>query len=724
MPGPWEDYAPQQASAQAEDGPWADYANEADMQDDGGLEIDIVGGTPVQSERNPANDSDFARMISGQPRHAQQGNAVGRFLGEVGGRQVLQGAAGLLGSLGGDALDRYVISPLDDAIGTTGTPYQLGYHGRSFRQVASDYADSVGMRKQSEYSPSERVASDISEALTGTALTLGAGSAAAAAPGAISRVGQFFSANPITQVVGTVTGTGAASATREVGGSQGQQLAAGLIGGLSPAVVTSGGSAALRGAIRGGEAGRQTVQENIRRFDQVGARPSVGQATGSRVARGIESTLARTPGATSVINERAARQSDDIARGVEDIASRLSPSSSAGRAGQAVVDGISGPGGYIERGKDIASRLYDRVDQYIPQNQQVGVNNTQKTLNQLVRPNPNAPQTSGLLANSRLSQIDKALTNDLALAQAKGSSGLPYEVVKDLRSRVGRLLVGNELISDIPKAELKRVYGALSQDLDEAARIAGPQAERATKQANNFYKALSARAEQLETVINKNGGPEKVFRAIESTTRDGDTTIRTVMNSLPREGQKELAAAFVRRLGRSVSSQQNDSGSQFSAQTFLTNWDKISPEAKRALFNRFGPGFTDDMNAVAKVASNLREGSQVFANPSGTAAAGAQIASLASFVTALGTGNLGVAGTIAGGATLSNALARAYTNPRFVSWLARQTKAPVGAIPAQAQVLSRLGDKYDEPELQEVAYALNQAYQAEAPQAGNQERTR
>lgn len=58
-------------------------------------------------------------------------------------------------------------------------------------------------------------------------------------------------------------------------------------------------------------------------------------------------------------------------------------------------------------------------------------------------------------------------------------------------------------------------------------------------------------------------------------------------------------------------------GERFSAQTFLTNWNKISPEAQRASFDRHCPQFVKDMDKVARVEA-IRHGSKGFVNPPGT----------------------------------------------------------------------------------------------------------
>lgn len=206
-----------------------------------GLDIEIVGGTPESQVRPGANDSAFARMISGQPAPQPEGNAVGRALGQIGGRQVLQGAYGLYGALGGDLLDHYVLGPIDRTLGTEGTAFQLGTGGRGYRQAASDLADSQGMYKPQ--TAQDRVYSDIGEALTGTGLTMGLGAGinalanAGKIPQAATRVGNFLTAQPGLQALSTATGAGASSAVRESGGSQGAQLAAGALGGLGPSAL-------------------------------------------------------------------------------------------------------------------------------------------------------------------------------------------------------------------------------------------------------------------------------------------------------------------------------------------------------------------------------------------------------------------------------------------------------------------------------------------------------
>ncbi|MEH6420974.1 hypothetical protein [Pseudomonas sp. CGJS7] len=120
------------------------------------------------------------------------------------------------------------------------------------------------------------------------------------------------------------------------------------------------------------------------------------------------------------------------------------------------------------------------------------------------------------------------------------------------------------LMQDVPRSQWKALYGALSEDVRAAADAAGPAAKQAFSRANAYYRARVDRIEAIEHVIEKAGGPEKVYRAAVSGTEDGGTTLRAVMQSLPEDGRKVLASAVLRKMGRAVNSQQNDVGDAFS----------------------------------------------------------------------------------------------------------------------------------------------------------------
>ena len=546
----------------------------------------------------------------------------------------------------------------------------------------------------------------INRALGGAATSISVGNALAQAGDTTSAVGNALQSGRSQQLAGSVGGATASQATADLGGGPVAQTAAGLVGGIAAGGgLRSGVAENVKRSFRGGEAGRQRLADNVQLFDDAaGITPSVGQGTQNRRMQATESLLAKAPGGAGRMASTAENTSQAIGRGVERAAATLSPRSSAEQAGRAINEGVEGFHQYL---RQMDNQLYGAVDAVIPPSTPVQIPATQRYLQQATASVPGAPNTSALLSNNRLAAIAEALGDDL---QAATNGSLPYQSIRALRTRVGESIQNNALINDVPTQQLRRLYGSLSDDLHAAAKQAGPDAERAAMRANTFHRAGMRRLEVLESVVERNGGPEKVFKAATSGTAEGATTLRAVMQSLPQDGQKMLTATVLRRLGRANNGVQNELGERFSTETFLTNWNKLSSEAKRALFDRHGAQFRTDMDRVAQVADNLRQGSQVFRNPSGTAQAGALQATLGGAGVAVATGNLGTAAAILATLGGANASARLLTHPPFVRWLASQTARHAGAYPAALNQLAQSKD----PIMQEAYQVLAEQQQQNA----------
>lgn len=681
-----------------------------------------------------------------------------------GARSVLQGVGSLLGAVGGDAL-----GALETKI--TGRPVA------SFRDNAAALGDTLGLPKAQ--TAGDRVLGDVGEALTGTGLTLGGGAAltagrpvASLAPTLGEKAGAFLTAQPALQVASTLGGSAAASSTREAGGGAGAQIIAGLAGGLAPAALTAGAPAALRGGFRGGEANRQALDSAIKDFEVLGATPSVGQGTGAWSRQGAETLLGASPTSAGVMERFADRQASAIGTGLQQQADELFRNPSAERAGRAIEQGIRGDEGFIRTSRERANQLYNRLDELLPGDQRVGVDNTREALADLNSMIEGAPSVSRFFQNARLEGIERGLLSDtqgvdailtqpgmreqsdlyraylqsqadnIAAENARRQSlgmtvmepvpsaadidanvratlgnmvdnKLPYEALKKLRTLVGNELEGASLVSDVPRSKWKAVYGALSRDMEGAATT--PEAKQALSRANSYFNARSSRIDDIDRVIDRNGGPEKIYQAVMGGVKDGGSTLRAVMQSLPEEGQRAVTAAALRRMGLANPGAQDAVGEAFSAANFLTNWNKVSPEARRALFDRYGAGFSKDMDRIARVAERIKEGGQAIANPSGTARQGAQFAYWGGLGGALMTGQVGAALGLGLGGVGSNVAARLMTNPRFVKWLAASTEKPVGALPAQINVLKRVASESRDPEIQEAVEMLSKS--AEQPES-------
>lgn len=719
------------------------------------------------------------------------------FLRDVamGGRSVIQGAGSLLGAFGGDAFNYAVTDPLRRLVHSPDlADVVAGRDGfeptQSYRDTGAWVADKLGLPKPQN--ATERVYNDINEALTGTALTLGAGGlvnagrSAAASPTVASRVGDFLTAQPVLQTVATATGSGAAGATREAGGGTGAQLVAALAGGLAPGaatavvpraasgIVPAAASAAVRRVARGSDP--SVIQQTLDTFQNAGVQPSVGQATGNRFLQAAETMLGSVPGSAGRIDKFAQGQAAQFGNRIDEIASGLIPGGQIvdpESAGLAIRQGIAGPGGFKELSRAESNRLYQELDQLMPQDARVDISNAQAALAELNQAIPGAPATSRLFQNARLGGIEGGLVDDTqgvnalltqpgmqeqadayraylqaqaraieqnnARRQQLGLRGeeavptaeqieenvtatlgnmvdnrLPYEALQKLRSLVGREIDNAGFGSDVPRSMWRPVYAALSRDMEAAVNATGnPRALEALQNANKHHSGYVDQLENIDSIIGKKDG-EAAFLAAISGAKDGPTRLRSVMQALPEAEQKMVTSAFIRRMGRAVGSQQDDQNSVFSMSTFLTNYANTSPEARKVLFKNYGPEFAENMETIAKATSKIREGSQVFANPSGTARQGALIGQVAGTLSSAGaaaaTGNNGVALlallSSAGTAISANLLSRVFTHPRAVAWLARTTKAPAGDLVAQINTLRRIGRNNDEPELVDLAYDL------------------
>jgi hypothetical protein len=323
---------------------------------------------------------------------------------------------------------------------------------------------------------------------------------------------------------------------------------------------------------------------------------------------------------------------------------------------------------------------------------------------------PGAENLSAQTINPKITAIKEALASD---AQ---HGTLPYAAVKELRSRIGKQLTDPDLVSDAPRAQLKQLYGALTKDLEVAAADAGPDAVQALKRANNFYRAGMKRVDDvLEPILNK-GDPEKIFQAAISGTKEGSTTISGVMKSLPDESRKVVAATMLRRLGKATASKQDDLAEVFSPETFLTNWNKITPDSKRVLFSALPGSMRWDLDKIAQVASNMREGSKVFANPSGTTQGTASAMTAGGFVVSLLTGQFHAAAGIAGGVATAYGAGHLMTSPGFVHWLAKSTQVPVEQLPATLNQLFQASLYMKGAERKDVREFVKSAREAAASQ--------
>ena len=488
----------------------------------------------------------------------------------------------------------------------------------------------------------------------------------------MGRASESVGAGALRQMGGSTAGQDAGyAALSGAGGAVGQELggdAGALVGAiaapLAPVALKEAGAKAVR-SLFGGSKGQ--MAKVIDDFAAIGETPTVGMATGRQGIQSAEniSGSAIGGGPLRLKSEKIAQSMQSRLAGIAD---NISEKEGAEAAGLQIQKGISGKGGFLDKFRGKSSVLWNKSDELINKEIPVTLANTKTKLNELVR----GGDIGGILDNPKLSQI-KAVLDDV--------EQVDFETLRSLRSSIGAKLGSNELVSDIPRAELKQIYGALSEDIKVIAKESGGNALSAFERANKFTRVNHDRIDDhLQRIANK-VNPDEVFKSL-AKGGEGVTRINAVKRSVSPEDWEVVAANVVRRLGRSNSGGQNAvgdlaDGDAFSVQKFVTDWDKLGP-ARKAIFSGSDKinSYADDLAKIARTASVVKEASKKSANASGTA----QALSRGAVGLGAATGTLSFSPTIlgltAGSVAMNNSGARLMSNPAFVKWLAQSGKIP------------------------------------------------
>lgn len=554
-----------------------------------------------------------------------------------------------------------------------GADSMVPFGGENIRAALQDYG--LLPKPREPRTDAERYAGAVADFAGGTAVT-GAG-ILNLARGAVARGSAGSTLRSIAAKPGRfAVGEAAAATGAGIGSEAGRDIApdnpwapfiGALVGGVSPSILRGVGARTnetARMAVRGGERGRLRIIEALNDFDTAGTTPTVAQASQSLSAQYLEAAMRYAPGAIGRIRNVVERQAQNIGARIRERADALAKNADPLAAGQAVQRGILQ--GFMPTFRRTSERLYGNVDALIPAQTAVSASRTIGELHQILQPISGAPNISGITANTKLAGMAKALMDDVTA----GGGSLPYEGVKQLRAWLGRQLSSSELAPELPRAQLKRIYGALSDDMRSAAVAAGPRAEQAFNRASDYYKAAMRRIEDhLDRLANMGAEPERVFEAL-WRGREGETFLQQVRRSVPNDDWQAVAAAALRRLGDASDSVQNATGTVWSAETFLTRWNQLSPGAKDAFFGNYG-SLRRDLDSIARAAERIRVQGNVLRNSSGTAGAGIVTTTALGTAGAVLTGNAPALAGIGGALLTSNLTARLLTSPRFVRWLSK-----------------------------------------------------
>jgi len=603
--------------------------------------------------------------------------------------------------------------------------------------VLEDIKNQIGLPKPE--TPLERIESRVVGGAAETLPLVMGGQAMAglkSAPKAIKKIGEILGASPMTQIVGSALGSGSAAAAGEAGANPIEQGLVGLAGSIAPSPVsriaqvastakklgvstipaaiagTAGATETSKNLIlrflRGGKTQEQ-IAKNVELYERAGTTPTLGQAVEKPSIQALETSVGRFPSGMEAMREKGIAQQAEVGKKVEELRTQLSPITEPVEAGKAIQKGFSEV--FVPRARQTQKALYARFDQYMPERTPINSDETMGQLYQFVNRLGNAsPELQASISNTQLTSLLGGLEETKKL---NPSGQIPFNVLRDLRSWVGEKIATVDLAPDVPKAQWKSLYGALSRDLENAAAQQGPEAQAAFKKANTYTKKFHDTMDSIQSVIlDKN--PEDAYQAVISGARNGPTKLREVFNAIPKDAQKAVSAAYISRMGKAVAGLQDETGDVFSTSKFLQNYAKLDNASKDILFGRFGSQFRKDIDAIAQVSNKIRESASILANPSGTAGAVVGPATMASVTGSLASGKFGFAQGVIGTMVGANQAARLFTNPEFVNWLAKNSNKPVSNTSAALANLYQIYKSNQDPDIKEIHDALrNQAVEQE-----------
>jgi hypothetical protein len=443
--------------------------------------------------------------------------------------------------------------------------------------------------------------------------------------------------------------------------------------------VMSGGGPAVRAA---GERvmnlpPSQAVQaaQDVERLDVM---PSLGMrgSTGARVAGSLE---AFAPSGGVVVDD-ARRAATEIGEAAARTAARAGGAGGRVDAGEALKAGANL---FAQRSSDIGGRLYSEVGRKLPEGTAVAMPETSRVLSEL----------SGRFADR------PALARQVGAQQYAGlledaAQGLSWGQASEWRTSLldaTRKIVGP--FASIPDGQKKRLVQAITADMEATARAAGPDAFRSWTRARDFWAKRSDRVEKALAKVFKADSAEKAFEDVFAmageTSRGNIRSLEGIKNSMPPAEWGDFVSAVVLRMGRANPGAQDAAGEVFSPRTFLSNWNKIAPEAKMLMFEGKGmpSGLRAELDTLARVAERAADAgaevnkSRTFATGSNMLMAGATATNLIDPLTAIGTaGGAYTAAKIMTSRPLVRAITRYYASgsPDAIARLAR-SNAPIAA---------------------------------------------
>jgi hypothetical protein len=183
------------------------------------------------------------------------------------------------------------------------------------------------------------------------------------------------------------------------------------------------------------------------------------------------------------------------------------------------------------------------------------------------------------LTNAYVEQFTKSLPEELTMEITRP---MPFEQMQALRTQVGHKITSWEPGSDLPRKELKDLYGALTEDMKAAAEKVGVLDE--FEDANKFWKEnLDIQEALFDKINNKMKSDAEIGEAIQkfATRGGGQGDSQRLIQIREKFGGNSEEWGVIRNY--LLKETGIDSTGDFSLQKFANKYNRLTDKAKQAL---------------------------------------------------------------------------------------------------------------------------------------------
>ena len=409
-----------------------------------------------------------------------------------------------------------------------------------------------------------------------------------------------------------------------------------------------------------------------------GITPTAGAVTGGRGAGIIETALEAAPTAKTTMKNQIIKVVEETESAVKNLASKIGVARSQQQAGIEIQSAVKSASEKYSKAVDkMESSLRGTIGEDTP----FAIDNLMTLRNELAAKVAAAPESRGPKMNWAIQEIDNIISD----AKIYGGE-LPYAIFREQRSFFRESNRAYDMDS-LKRPLYSELYRAMTADLKVGVGRVGSDALDEFNSAMKFQATWKSENQDLFDKLLKFDAPERAYRYLLNERKDGGTILARLKNEFSNDEWGDVSATVLRKMG--YKNFGNEVDAEFSINTFLTNYQSISKEAKDAFFGAEGSELRSSLDELTGVIKNIAESARLknFSNTTQSTQVLEFMAGLGYDVSSIGVGALtgqtrsmisgaaGLVGNIVGRAVFPNVIAKyVVTNPKFIKWLATPAK--------------------------------------------------